>query len=54
MSPEAATKQVLSNVGKFAITDWRVVTTGSKLDSACATLSIQVKARLVDIVGISG
>ena len=40
-------------IGKYGITNWHVRVSGSRVGTACATLSIEVKSRIVGIVGIS-
>jgi hypothetical protein len=43
---------VLRLIGRYGIDRWRVQTSGSTSSGACATLNIQVGARLVNIVAI--
>ena len=51
MTPAVARQDVQGQLKKYGISGWRVQVSGSKSKSACATLSIQVPSRLVDIVG---
>ncbi|MHB8380290.1 MAG: hypothetical protein ACYDB2_10335 [Acidimicrobiales bacterium] len=51
MKPAIARSEIQRLLKKYNISGWRVEVSGSKAASACATLSIQVSARLVDIVG---
>jgi hypothetical protein len=52
MDPAAARNGVLQLIGRFAISGWHVRVSGSKSEVACATLGIQGKVRVVDIVEI--
>ena len=51
MATAVARQEVRRLLRKYDISDWRVQVSGSKAKAACATLSIQVPARMVDIVG---
>ena len=51
MKPAIARGEVKRLLRRYNISGWRVEVSGSKAVSACATLSIQVSVRLVDIVG---
>jgi hypothetical protein len=51
MKPAAARVEIQRLLKKNNISGWRVEVSGSRAVLACATLSIQVSARLVDIVG---
>ncbi len=50
MSPGVAHVEVQRLLRKYDLTGWRVTVTGKQSTNACATLSIQVSSRLVDIV----
>lgn len=50
MAPGVARQEVERLLRKYDITGWRVRITGKQSTNACATLSIQVSSRLVDIV----
>jgi len=51
MVPATARQVILRLLENFKISGWQVRITGSKSTSACATLSIQVKSRIVGLVG---
>ncbi len=51
MVPFVASQQVQHLLKNYGISGWKVQISGSKSTKACATLSIQVTSRLVDIVG---
>jgi len=50
MSPSVAREEVQRLLTKYDLTGWHVTVTGKQSTNACATLSIQVSLRLVDIV----
>jgi hypothetical protein len=52
VTPSRAQTEVLKMIGQYGIVQWHVQTTGSTSRGACATLNIQVMARIVNIVGI--
>lgn len=51
LAPAVARQDVQRQLKKYGISGWRVLISGSKSKAACATLSIQVSSRLIDIVG---
>jgi hypothetical protein len=51
--PPVGRKSVQRLIGEYGITNWHVQVSGSRQQSACATLAIEVKSRTVDIVGIA-
>ncbi len=53
VSRSVAQKDVQRLIGMYGITNWRVRVSGSRDQSACATLAIEVTSRIVGIVGIS-
>jgi hypothetical protein len=53
MLPAVAQAGVQRLIGKYGISNWYVRVSGSREQSACAILAIEVKSRTVDIVGIS-
>lgn len=52
-SPPAARREMLILIGRFGLTEWLVQASGSAAPTACASFSIQVHSRIVDIVGIA-
>lgn len=50
--PEAARKEIVHLFVKFHLTRWHVRFTRTNSVGACSTLAIQVKDRVVDLVGI--
>jgi hypothetical protein len=52
-SRSVAQKSVQRLIGIYGISNWHVRVSGSQDQTACATLAIDVKARIVDIVEIS-
>lgn len=51
MVPTVARQEVQQLLKKYGISGWRTEVIGSMSTAACATLSIQVPSRLVEIVG---
>ena len=52
VSLETARQQILGLLEKFKISGWHIHIYGAKSTSACATLGLQIKSQIVDIVGM--
>lgn len=52
IAPETARREIIHLFAKFDLTHWRVRFTRTSSVRACSTLAIQVKDRVVDLVGI--
>jgi hypothetical protein len=51
-TPKDAKKKMLELIGEYGLKGWRVVSYGARSRGTCATLAVQPKARIVDVVGI--
>ena len=52
VAPETARREIIHLFVKFGLTRWRVRFTRTSSVGTCSTLAIQVKKRVVDLVGI--